>query len=104
MSPDDIRLRQQRLLVRSTDLRHTLHHQLQSLQRPAALADRVKAGLLWLYQHPQWPAGALALWLILKPRRFITWTSRVWWLWKTAQKLRHLRDSWVSALTQPPTR
>jgi hypothetical protein len=40
----------------------------------------------------------------LKPRRFITWTSRVWWLWKTAQKLRRLRDSWVSALTQLPTR
>lgn len=93
MSLDDVRLRQQLLLVHSTDLRHRLHHQLQSLQGPAAAADRVKAGLLWLYQHPQWPAGALALWLILKPRRFITWTGRVWWLWKTARKLRRLTTS-----------
>lgn len=104
MSLDDLRLRQQHLLVRSTELRHTLHQQLQSLQRPAALADQVKAALLWLYQQPQWPVGALALWLILKPRRFITWTGRVWWLWKTAQKLRRLRDTWVPALTQPPSR
>jgi hypothetical protein len=104
MSTDDVRLRQQRLLVHSTELRHTLHQQLQSLQRPAAIGDRLKAGLLWLYLHPQWPAGALALWLILKPRRFITWTGRVWWLWKTTQKLRRLRDTWAPGLTQPRPR
>jgi hypothetical protein len=104
MSTDDVRMRQQRLLVRSTELRHTLHQQLQSLQRPAAIADRLKAGLLWLYLHPQWPAGAMALWLILKPRRFITWTRRVWWLWKTTQKLRRLRDTLAPGLTEPRPR
>jgi hypothetical protein len=93
MSPDDVRLRQQHLLIRSTELRHTLHQNLQSLQRPAALADQLKAGLTWLYQHPQWPAAALALWLVLKPSRFVTWTGRLWWVWKTTQKLRRWRDT-----------
>lgn len=101
MRPDDVRLRQQLLLVRSTELRRALHNDLQSLQRPAAWADQLKAGLVWLYQHPQWPAAALALLLILKPSRFVVWSGRLWWLWKSAQQLRRLRDALLLRLTQP---
>lgn len=93
MRPDELRLRQQLLLIRSTELRHMLHNDLQHLQRPAAWADQLKAGLTWLYRHPQWPAAALALLLIVKPRRVVAWTGRLWWLWKSAKKLRRMRDA-----------
>ena len=100
MRPDDIRLRQQLLLIRSTELRSNLNQQLQGLQRPAALLDQLNAGLRWLYQHPQWPAAGLALLLILKPRRFVVWTGKLWWLWRSARQLRNLRDALLLRLTQ----
>ena len=98
MNPNDIRLRQQRLLIRSTELRLSLHGQLQSLQRPAAWADRLKAGLVWLYHHPQWPVGGVALLLVLKPRRALAWAGRFWWLWKSVRQLRRLRDAVLPGL------
>lgn len=101
MRPDDVRLRQQRLLIRSTELRLALHNDLQRLQRPAAWADQLKAGLTWLYRHPQWPAAGLALLLILKPSRFVVWSGRLWWLWKSVQTLRRLRDALVLGLSRP---
>ena len=93
MSPNELLLRQQRLLIRSTELRLQLRGQLESLRRPAAVADQVRSSLNWLYQHPQWPAGVLALLLILKPRRALAWTGKLWWLWKSARVLRHWRDT-----------
>lgn len=100
MRPDDVRLRQQLLLIRSTELRTSLSNSVQGLQRPAALLDQLNAGLVWLYQHPQWPAAGLALLLILKPRRFVAWTGKLWWLWKSARQLRSLRDALMARLTQ----
>lgn len=100
MRPDDVRLRQQLLLIRSTELRTSLNNSVQGLQRPAALLDQLNAGLIWLCQHPQWPAAGLALLLILKPRRFVAWTGKLWWLWKSARQLRNLRDALMARLTQ----
>ncbi len=93
MNTSELQLRQQRLLIRSTELRLQLRGHLQSLQRPAAVADQVKAGWTWLYQHPQWPAGVLALLLVLKPRRTLTWSGKLWWLWKSVRLLRRWRDT-----------
>lgn len=100
MSPNELQLRQQRLLIRSTELRLQLRSDLQRLERPAAWADQFKAALLWLYQHPQWPAGVLALLLILKPRRALVWTGKLWWLWKSAGLLRRWRDTLLALLPQ----
>jgi len=100
MNPDNVRLRQQRLLIRSTELRLGLSQQLQHLQRPAAWADQLKAGWDWLYQHPQWPALALVSLLVLKPKRFLAWTGKLWWLWKSAQQLRHWRDGLLLRLSR----
>lgn len=100
MNPNELQLRQQRLLIRSTELRLQLRGHLQSLQGPAAVADQAKAGMVWLYQHPQWPAGALALLLVLKPRRALAWTGKLWWLWKSARLLRHWRANLLTYLAQ----
>lgn len=92
MNPNELLLRQQRLLIRSTELRLQLRGQLQRLQRPAAAADQIRVGWTWLYQHPQWPAAALALFLVLKPKRALAWTGKLWWLWKSARVLQRWRD------------
>ncbi|ABD69958.1 hypothetical protein Rfer_2236 [Rhodoferax ferrireducens T118] len=83
MNNDDLVLRQQRLLVRSAQLRLLLADQAQVLQRPLALADQAQSGLQWLYRNPQWPLGALALVVLVRPRRAIVWGGRLWWAWKT---------------------
>ncbi|MFZ2123252.1 MAG: YqjK family protein [Rhodoferax sp.] len=93
MTPHELQQRQQRLLIRSTELRLQLRSDMQGLQRPAAVADQVKASVTWLYQHPQWPVGVLALLLILKPRRALAWTGKLWWLWKSARRLRRWREN-----------
>jgi len=90
MSPNELQRRQQNLLIQSTGLRLQLRRDFQRLERPAARADQARAALLWLYQHPQWPAGVLALLLILKPKRALVWTGKVWWLWKSTRLLRRL--------------
>jgi hypothetical protein len=35
----------------------------------------------------------LALLLILKPRRALAWTGKLWWLWKSARRLRRWREN-----------
>ncbi|MBE0473973.1 YqjK family protein [Rhodoferax sp.] len=92
MSPGDLQLRQQRLLIRSAELRLQLNADLQRLQGPAAVADQVKLGLLWLYQNPQWPAAVLVLLLVLKPKRALVWAGKLWWLWKSVRLARHWRS------------
>ncbi len=101
MNPNELQLRQQHLLIRSAELRMHLQGDLQRLQRPADWIDQVRTGCHWLYQHPQWPAGALALLLILKPKRVLSWTGKLWWVWKSARLLRRWRDA---LLAPAPTR
>lgn len=83
MKHDELVLRQQRLLVRSAQLRLVLSDQAQVLRRPLALADQAQSGLQWLYRNPQWPLGALVLVVLVRPRRAIVWGGRLWWAWKT---------------------
>jgi hypothetical protein len=81
--PRDVELaaRQQRLLIRSAELRVTLAHQAQALQGPLALADQAVSGARWLRSHPQWPLGALLALAVLRPRRALAWVTRLWWGW-----------------------
>jgi len=100
MSRAELQLHQQRLLIRSTELRLQLRSDLQRLQGPAAVADQVRSGLLWLYHNPLWPAAALVLLLVLKPTRTLVWSGRLWWLWKYAPLLRRWRDTLLLYLSQ----
>lgn len=89
MKIDDVVVRQQRLLVRSAQLRLVLANQAQVLQRPLALADQARSGLQWLYRNPQWPLGVLALLVLVRPRRAMVWGGRLWWAWKTYKQTQH---------------
>lgn len=87
--------RQQRLLVRSTELRLRLASQAQVLQAPLAAIDQARAGVQWLRNHPQWPLGALALLALVRPQRAMRWASRLLWGWGLYQRM----QPWLS---RPP--
>ena len=89
MTNNDLLGRQQRLQVRSAQLRFALADQAQVLRRPLALADQVQSGLQWLYHNPQWPLGALVLVILVRPPRTVVWARRLWWTWNMFNHARH---------------
>ena len=89
MNNDELVARQQRLLVRSAQLRLTLADQAQVFKAPLAVADQAQAGLQWLYRNPLWPLGALLLLVIVRPRRTILLGGRLWWAWATFKRVRN---------------
>ena len=91
MSNDDIILRQQILLARSQELRSTLADQTEVLKKPLAWIEQIRTGVTWLRHNPQWPLGALALVVLLRPRRAFRWGGRLWWGWQTFSRAR----SWL---------
>jgi len=93
MTPEALYRRQQQLLIRSTELRQALVRDVNRLQHPARLVDQITAGWHWIAQHPQWPLGVLAVLLVLKPRRALSWSAKLWWLWKSARQLHRLRQT-----------
>ena len=66
---DELMLRRGRLLLRSAQLRAQWGWQVQGLRRPLGVADEARAGVQWLLRNPVWPLAALAVVVVLKPRR-----------------------------------
>jgi YqjK-like protein len=97
MQQDELWVRQQRLRVRSAQLRISLLDPIQVIQKPLAIADQVQAGLKWLYRHPQWSVGALLFLTILRPRRTLLWGRRAWWAWKTYQRIQKIRSKLITS-------
>ena len=85
---EEIRLRQQLLLLRSQELRGQLSLQAAALQPPLAWADQLRAGWAWLRGHPEWPIGAALVVIVIRPRRALRWGTRLWWAWQTLRRLR----------------
>lgn len=80
-------LRQQVLLLRSTELRGRLAADAAVLQPPLALADRVHEGWRWLRAHPEAPIAAFVVVAVLRPRRVWRWGWKLWWGWRTLRRL-----------------
>lgn len=89
MNTDELVVRQQRLLLRSAQLRLALATQAQVLKGPLAVADQAHRGLKWLQNNPLWPLGALAVLLVLRPRRIVLWGGRAWWAWSSFKRVRN---------------
>lgn len=82
----ELQIRREQLRLRSTELRLKLATQSQVLVAPLALADQVRAGLLWLRAHPQTPLLVLGVLLLARPRRALRWAGRAWWAWGLWQR------------------
>ncbi len=85
----DLVLRQQRLLIRSAQLRGDMASLSQAFVRPLAIADQARTGLQWLYGNPHWPVGVLVVLIVLRPRRALVWSGRVWWGWRMFHRFRN---------------
>lgn len=88
-----VELRREELRLRSAELRLHMAAHAQVLEPPLALADRVRGGLQWLRANPQWPVGAAAALLVLRPRRALRWAGRAWWGWRTWRRTLRLIQS-----------
>lgn len=81
-----LRLRQERAIWRSAQLRRQLSVQSQVLLVPLAQADRVIGGLVWLRRHPVYLAAALALAVAVKPRKTLSTLRRAWAVWSGLER------------------
>ncbi len=84
----ELRQRQQQLLLRSAELRHSLAQQVRTLQAPLVRVDQVRNGLHWLRKHPVWPLAALGLLVFKRPRRVLRWLPRLLGGWQLYLQLR----------------
>lgn len=66
------------LLSRSSVLRDELARQATVLDAPLGMADRTLAAARWLRDHPAVVAGAVAVTVVLRPRRAWRWSRRAW--------------------------
>jgi hypothetical protein len=91
----ELAARRERLRMRSTELRLVVGRNAQVLQRPLAVADQVIAGGRWLREHPEWPVGTAVALIVMRPRRLLRWSGRLWWgwrLWRRASRLLRILD------------
>lgn len=86
----ELTLRREHLLVRSAQLRGRFAQESRVLAVPLAVADQTVAATRWLIRNPQWPLGALAVWIVFRPRRALRWAARLSWLWVVGQRVRRI--------------
>jgi len=82
----ELRLRQERAIWRSAQLRGELIVQSEVLVAPFAQADRVKGGLVWLRRHPVVLAALVAVAVAIKPRNALAKIGRAWSIWRTVER------------------
>jgi len=82
----ELRLRQERAIWRSAQLRGELIVQSEVLVVPFAQADRVKDGLVWLRRHPVYLAALVAVAVAIKPRNALAKLGRAWTVWRTVER------------------
>ena len=82
----ELRLRQERAIWRSAQLRGELIVQSEVLVAPFAQADRVKDGLVWLRRHPVYLAALVAVAVAIKPRNALSKLGRAWTAWRTVER------------------
>jgi hypothetical protein len=83
----ELRVRQERALWRSAQLRQDLGQHAQAFVAPLALADRLGSGLVWLRRHPLALAAVVASMVALAPRQALPKAARLWSLWCTLRSL-----------------
>ncbi len=83
-----------RLLARAAVERERFVMQLQAWEAPLALADRGFAAARYVRQNPQWIVAAVVLFVVLRPRRALSWMRNgliAWRAWRwISQSLRGL--------------
>jgi hypothetical protein len=89
----DLGLRREQLLMRSAELRLTMAEHGKALEKPLAVVDTTRDALRWLRDNPEWPLGALALVVLMRPKRALVWAARAWWGWGMYRRFDHLMNT-----------
>ncbi|MBK7952805.1 MAG: hypothetical protein KBE22_06180 [Candidatus Accumulibacter sp.] len=88
----DIAIQRGRLLERISNQRQLLAQQLQPLEAGLAAADRavvtLRNGSNYLKQNPEVVTVAVAVLVVLQPRRVWRWSKRGFFAWRTWRMLR----------------
>jgi hypothetical protein len=84
----ELRLRQERALWRSAQLRRDVRQEAQCLAAPLAQVDRLREGLVWMERHPIVLAALLAGVVAITPRKALSKAARLWSLWRTVRGFR----------------
>lgn len=88
----DLAVQRGRLIERISNQRQLLGQQLQPLGSGLRTADRVVAtirnGSAYVKQHPEVVTVAVAVLVVLQPRRVWRWTKRGFFAWRTWRMLR----------------
>lgn len=80
--------RRERLVARIAMQRGELARHAAPLKVVLSVADKGVAVVRFLQRHPGLVAGAVGLFVALRPRRAFVWLGRGWSLWKVVQRLR----------------
>lgn len=86
----DLALRQQLLVLASAELRARASQDLSLLGPPLHFADRARDGWHWLKAHPEGPLLAVGVLALLRPRRAVRWSLKLWGAWRMWRKLRRV--------------
>ena len=94
-------LRQQQLLARSAHLRLQVAADMAPWHARLGQVDQVRAAVTtsgqWLRAHPEVPAGAAVLLLLLRPRRALAlawrWGRRGWLGWQVWRRVQRQADA-----------
>jgi hypothetical protein len=89
-----LRVRRDRLVARSVELRARLQADVVTVQQPLRWVDQARSGwqqgAQWLRGHPQWVAGGVLVLVALRPRGLLRWGGRLYAGWQLVQRTRPL--------------
>lgn len=89
-SQDELMRRRGELVARSRHLREAWAVQAQALRSPLGMADKARAGMDWLVRNPQWPLAALAVVLVVRPKRTLRLVGLGWSAWGLYRRTQRL--------------
>lgn len=75
---DELMRRRGELVARSRALREQWGRDAAGLKPAFGVADSLRAGVDWLFRHPEWPIGALVVVAVVRPRRVLKLAGAMW--------------------------
>lgn len=82
-----IRLRRERLIARAAAQREAFAYDVEALAPAIGVVDRGIAAVTWVRAHPAVLVAAAGVMLVLRPRRTIRWSFRLYSIWQGYRRL-----------------
>ena len=85
----ELALRKQRLQFKSTALRRDLAHDINGIAPVFRVAERVRAGIVWLRANPLLVGGVVVALVVVRPKASWRWARRGFIAWQAWRRLQH---------------